>query len=254
MYRPRIIPVLLLKDLGLVKTTKFSNAKYIGDPINAVKIFNDLKADELIFLDITASNENRSIDYNFIREIGEEAYMPFSVGGGIKELSQVESIINQGAEKVVLNSHCFNNPNIINESAKLFGSQSIVVSIDIYKNIFGKYSLYSNSGKKKQPFNIIEWVKKVVDLGAGEILINSINNDGSMSGYDLNLCSLISKNVCVPVVACGGAGNYIDFKKAIAHGCHAVAAGSLFVYHGTKKAVLINYPTKKEIEEIKFNE
>jgi len=254
MYRPRIIPVLLLKESGLVKTTKFKKYNYIGDPINAVKIFNDLEADELIFLDISATNENRTIDYDFIKEIGDEAFMPFSIGGGITNINQVESLISQGAEKVVLNSYCFKNPSIITEIANLFGSQSVVVSIDIFKNIFGKYSLYSHSGKKKQSIKIIDWIKRVVDLGAGEILINSVNNDGIMEGYDLDLISMISKNVNIPVIACGGAGCYNDFHSAITSGAHAVAAGSLFVYHGPKKAVLINYPSKKEISKIKFYE
>ena len=139
MYRPRIIPVLLLKDLGLVKTTKFKDYNYIGDPINAVRIFNDLEADELIFLDITATNENRTIDFNFIKEISEEAYMPFSVGGGIRNIEDVKTIISQGAEKIVLNSSCYNKPNLITEAAELFGSQSVVVSLDIHKNFLGKY-------------------------------------------------------------------------------------------------------------------
>ena len=159
MYRPRIIPILLLKNLGLVKTTKFKDYNYIGDPINAVRIFNDLKADELIFLDITATSENRTIDFKFIKEISDEAYMPFSVGGGIKSIEDASAIINQGAEKIVLNSSCYNNPDLISEAAKLFGSQSVVISIDIYKNFMGNYCLYSHGGKKKQKESIISWIK-----------------------------------------------------------------------------------------------
>ena len=254
MYRPRIIPVLLLKDLGLVKTTKFKDYNYIGDPINAVRIFNDLEADELIFLDITATNENRTIDFNFIKEISEEAYMPFSVGGGIRNIEDVKTIISQGAEKIVLNSSCYNKPNLITEAAELFGSQSVVVSLDIHKNFLGKYHLYSCGGKKKQKESIINWAKKVVELGAGEILINSINNDGSMKGYDLDIIEKVSNNVSVPVVACGGAGDYTHFRDAIDAGAHAVSAGSLFVYHGPRKAVLINYPSREQIKEIRFND
>ena len=254
MYRPRIIPVLLLKNSGLVKSVFFKNFNYIGDPINAVKIFNDLRADELIFLDINVTGKNKKINFEFIKEISDEAFMPFSYGGGINSLQNIEQIITQGAEKVVLNSYLYSNPEIITEAAKLFGSQSIVASLDIYKNLFGKYYLYSNGGRQKQKYDIILWVKKMVDLGVGEILINSINNDGKMLGYDLHLINMISNEVNIPVVACGGAGEMSHFKDAIDSGAHAVAAGSMFVYHGERKAVLINYPSKSEMNKMRSNE
>jgi imidazole glycerol-phosphate synthase subunit HisF len=246
MFRPRLIPVLLLKDLGLVKTVNFKNPRYIGDPINAVKIFNDLNADELVFLDISATRNNRKISLELINKISEEAFMPFSVGGGISSLDEISKIIQQGAEKVVLNTSLFKKPRLIKEASDYFGSQSIVVSIDVKKSYFGKYQIYSHCGKNKERIDIIDWVKKIIDLGAGEIIVNSINNDGKMSGYDLDLIEIVSRAAKVPVVACGGAGSNRDFNLAFQSGAHAVAAGSIFVYHGERNAVLINYPNSRD--------
>ncbi len=253
MFRPRVIPVLLLKNKGLVKTINFKKTRYIGDPINAVKIFNDLKADELMFLDIESSIRDKSIMFDLIRKISEEAFMPFSVGGGIKNIDDAAKIIEQGAEKIVLNSHVFYNPELIRIIADHFGSQSVCVSIDVKKNLFGNYQILSLSGTKKIKFKIIDWVTKIIDLGAGEILINSVDNDGRMNGYDLKIIETISSVSNVPVVACGGAGKLNDFKLAVESGAHAVAAGSMFIYHGPRKGVLINYPNKNELLEI-FNE
>jgi len=250
MYRPRLIPILLLKNHGLVKSIRFNKYKYIGDPINAVKIFNDLKADELVFLDIMASSEKRDISIDLVKQISEEAFMPFSVGGGIKEAKQAEKIIENGAEKVILNSHALSNPNLISEISKQYGTQSVAVSIDVKKNLIGSYSIYSLSGTVKNKVKLIDWIKKVSDLGAGEIIINSINNDGLMNGYDLNLIKSVSESVQIPVVACGGAGSLADIKDAISNGAHAAAAGSLFVFHGPRKAVLINYPSLDELKGI----
>jgi len=254
MFLPRVIPVLLLKGKGLVKTVKFKNPTYIGDPINAVRIFNDLKADELIFLDITASKEKRLISLELVKEIGDEAFMPFGVGGGISNIHQIEDILKAGAEKVILNTNAFLKPKLIKESSKYFGSQSIVVSIDVKKSIFGKYDIYIFDGSKKVKIDIGEYAKKIEDLGAGEIIINSIDKDGMMNGYDLEIIKFLSEKVNVPVIACGGAGNLIHFKQAFEKGkAHSLAAGSLFVYHGARKAVLINYPTKKELKELFIN-
>ena len=252
MYRPRVIPVLLFSGSGLVKTTKFKNPRYIGDPINAVKVFNDLKADELIFLDISASkNFKQSISIDLIKQVSEEAYMPFSVGGGLKNIDQVRSCIANGAEKVVINTHATKDPNFITECATLFGSQSIIVSIDVKRNIFNSYKVYCNGGKQKSSMNIIKWAKKAVNLGAGEILINSIDQDGTMQGYDINLISKISNAFTVPVIACGGAGSNADLKDAYFNGrASALAAGSLFIYHGARNAVLVNYPENKYLNEL----
>jgi cyclase len=250
MFRPRVIPVLLLKGKGLVKSIKFQKYRYIGDPINAVKIFNDLKADELVFLDITASKEKRSISLELVKQIGSEAFMPFAIGGGIRNVKEAYNSVNGGAEKIVLNTVFIENPGVISEIAKELGTQSVVVSIDVKKNLFGNYHIYIKGGTKKTKINTITAAKRAEELGAGEIIINSIDHDGMMNGYNLDLIKKVSESVNVPVVACGGAGNLAHMKTAIDSGAHAAAAGSLFVYHGTRRAVLINYPDKDELKSI----
>lgn len=249
MFRPRLIPVLLLKNKGLVKTVKFKKETYIGDPINAVKIFNDLKADELVFLDITAAKERRTVSTELVKKIADEAFMPFAVGGGITDINQVKDLINNGAEKVVINTSLYKNPLLIEQTVSQFGSQSVIGSIDVKKNIFGKYCVYIEDGSRKISKTLDEFVKYVQELRVGEILINSIDRDGTMHGYDENLVSYISSLVNIPVIACGGAGNIDDMVKAVIFGAHAAAAGSLFVFHSNTKGVLINYPTQNEIFE-----
>tara|TARA_B100001250_G_C19812420_1_gene796362 strand:- start:3883 stop:4647 length:765 start_codon:yes stop_codon:yes gene_type:complete len=248
MYRPRVIPTLLLKGQGLVKTVNFNKETYIGDPINAVKIFNDLEVDELIFLDITATNENRTLDIELINNIGDEAFMPFAVGGGFKTINDINNAIKGGAEKVIINSELYSNKLLIKQASNKFGSQSIIVSIDIKTNIFGQRIIYSHSGQKKQKISLEEFVKDVQRLGAGEIMINSINKDGTMKGYDIELIKFVSDAVSIPVIACGGAGKLTDFSDAYNKGnASAVAAGSIFVYHGSRNAILINYPDSNEL-------
>jgi cyclase len=251
MFRPRVIPVLLLKNLGLVKSVKFRDYRYIGDPINAVKLFNDLGADELVFLDILASNENRSISLDFVRRVGDEANMPFSVGGGIRSIGEIKQAINAGAEKVVLNTIAAENPEFIREASDEFGSSTIVVSIDVKKSFLGKELTVTNSGKKFTKYDPVSFSKLMEESGAGEIIINCIENDGMMNGYDISLVKKVSEAVRIPVVALGGAGKINDLKTAVFEGyASAVAAGSLFVYHGPRRAVLINYPTQEELIEI----
>ena len=247
MFRPRVIPCLLLKNQGLVKTVKFKNSRYVGDPMNAIRIFNKKKADELIFLDIMATKENRIPDIELIKNIGEECRMPFSVGGGIKSMKDIESIFKAGAEKVVINSSAVINPKILKDASSHFGRQSIIFSIDVKKNIFGNYIIYTNSGKKSTGLNPFEFVKIAEENGAGEIFLNSIDRDGTYEGYDIELVKKITKQVSIPVIACGGAGTLDDLKTAWIEGnAFAVAAGSMFVFHGRKRAVLINYPSKNE--------
>ena len=247
MFRPRIIPCLLLKDLGLVKTVKFKNPTYIGDPMNAIRIFNKKKADELIFLDINATLNKRKLDIKFISEIGEECTMPFAVGGGIDSMQDIEPLFNAGAEKIVINSTFAYKPNIIKIASEHYGRQSIIVSIDVKKTIFGNYVIYTIGGKNLIKTNLLDYIKMVEDYGAGEIFINSIDRDGTYSGYDINLIQTVSNSVGIPVIACGGASSMDDFRLAYNEGnASAVAAGSLFVYHGPKRAVLINYPSKSE--------
>ncbi len=251
MFRPRIIPVLLLKGMGLVKSIKFRDYRYIGDPINAVKIFNDLKADELVFLDILAGKENRFISLDFVKNVGDEANMPFAVGGGIRNIKQIKDIINAGAEKVIVNTCAVEDSDFIKQAADEFGSSTIVVSIDVKKKIFGKRQVYIYGGKKATGLDPVAFAKLMEEKGAGELLINSIDKDGTMLGYDFDLIKEISKSVNIPVVAVGGAGKLSDFKEAVNNSyASAVAAGSLFVYHGARKAVLINYPSKEEMKNL----
>jgi imidazole glycerol-phosphate synthase subunit HisF len=253
MFRPRIIPVLTLKGNGLVKTLRFQKrrARYIGDPINAVRLFNDFEADELIFLDITASEENRCIMPELVKKIGEEAYMPFAVGGGISNISQIHQLISAGAEKVILNTACYRYPGLIPEASRQFGNQSIVAAVDIKKDLFGQNRIFISGGAYRIRTGFEQYIKSLEEMGAGELFVNSIDRDGTMSGYDLDLIKVISDMVSIPVIACGGAGNLSDMKKVTSEAnASAAGAGSLFVYHGNRNGVLINYPGKQELTEI----
>ena len=248
MFRPRIIPVLLLKGNALVKSKGFKDFRYIGDPINAVKVFNDLKADELVFLDIEATKEKRTISTELVKQVGEEANMPFAVGGGINNLDAIQKIIAQGAEKVIINTCAVDNPKFIREASDNFGSSTIVVCIDVKKKFFSGNVVWSNSGSKSSKYSPIDFAKLIEENGAGEIIIQSINKDGTMSGYDLDLIKEISTTVTIPVVALGGAGNLEHMIEAYTKGfASALAAGSLFVFQGPKKGVLINYVENSDL-------
>lgn len=248
MFRPRVIPVLLLKNQGLVKSVQFKNHQYIGDPINAVRIFNDLRADELVFLDIDASKEKRTVDLQLIKDIGDEANMPFAVGGGIKTIADIRAIIAAGAEKVIINTTAAQHPDFIQEATNTFGSSTIVVCMDVKKKFLGKKQTWILGGTEATGYSPIDFAKLMEEKGAGELIIQSIENDGMMQGYDLDLIQMISEAVTIPVVALGGAGNLNDLKAAY-HSAYAngLAAGSLFVYHGKMKGVLINYPERNEL-------
>jgi imidazole glycerol-phosphate synthase subunit HisF len=251
MFRPRVIPILLLKGKGLVKSVKFKNHRYIGDPINAVRIFNDFKADELVFLDIIASIEKRTISLDFVRNVGDEANMPFSVGGGIRSIRNIRDIINCGAEKVILNTYAVENPDFIKKASEEFGSTTIVISMDVKNKIFGRRCLKIVDGTKSTVLDPVVFARKMEKFGAGEIIINSIDRDGEMNGYDLKLIEEVSKAVTIPVVAAGGCKSMGDFTDAINKSyASAVSAGSLFVYHGPRKAVLISYPTQSELRKL----
>ena len=251
MFRPRIIPALLLRNMGLVKSVAFKNYKYIGDPINAVKIFNDLRADELVFLDILASREKRVVSLDFVLNVGDEANMPFSVGGGIRTIKDIRDILKAGSEKVVISTYAAEEPNFIKEASLEFGSSTITVCIDVKKNFFGKQQVLACGGSKPTDLNPVFFAKIMEEKGAGELIINSIDKDGSMEGYDINLIRAVSDAVTIPVVAMGGAGKIEDLKKAVEDGhASAVAAGSLFVFHGPRRAVLINYPQPDELKAI----
>ncbi|WP_109302016.1 AglZ/HisF2 family acetamidino modification protein [Aquimarina sp. AU474] len=251
MALKRIIPCLLLRDNGLVKTIKFKDSTYIGDPINAVKIFNEKEVDELVFLDIDATKDRKEPPYELIGDIATECFMPFCYGGGIKTIDQIRRLIASGAEKVAINSAAFYNPQFIKEAATIFGSSTIVISIDYKKNLFGKTSVYVNGGKKNTKKDPITYAIEMEKLGAGELFLNAIERDGVMNGYDIEMIREITDAVSIPVIACGGAGELNDFKEAFYQGrASAAAAGSLFVFQGKKRGVLISYPDPTEIKEI----
>ncbi|MBM3186158.1 MAG: imidazole glycerol phosphate synthase subunit HisF [Bacteroidetes bacterium] len=246
MYRPRIIPVLLLKNNGLVKSIQFKNHKYIGDPMNAVRIYNELEADEIIFLDIEATKNNRCVDVQLVKDIGEEANMPFGVGGGINSLSQIEKLIHAGAEKVVICSEALHRPEFIQEASQEFGSSTIAVCMDVGKSFFGGTKLYSHSGSKAHSIELESFAKKMQDFGAGELIIQSIVQDGKMTGYNHEISAAVAKKINIPVTVLGGAGTMEDIKSLHQqHPFNGYAAGSLFVYQGKHRGVLINYPSQE---------
>ena len=254
MFRPRVIPVLLLNGTTLVKSIKFRDYNYIGDPINAVKIFNDLQADELVFLDINATNENRIIPLPFVSLLSEETNMPFAVGGGVKTLNDIEKIISAGAEKVIISTAAVESPNFIKEAADNFGTSTIVVCMDVNKKLFKGEKVFSRAGKKSSDYSPLKFAKLMEQKGAGELIVQSIERDGSMEGYHFELVEEISKSVSIPVVALGGAGNHHHLKKAYRESyASALAAGSMFVYQSKKRGVLVNFPKREDLASIFFS-
>ena len=248
MKRVRIIPVLLIQEGGLVKSVKFRNHKYVGDPINAVKIFNEKEVDEIVLLDISATAEKRAPNIRQIKEIASEAFMPLAYGGGITSITQIKELITAGVEKVVLNSSAAAGASLIGEGAKWVGSQSIVVSMDVKKNWLGKYKVYTHNGSKNTEQDPVDYARQAEAAGAGEIFLNAIEKDGTFEGYDTTLIDLVSRAVNIPVVAVGGAGSVEDFTVAVQHGASAAAAGSLFVFQRPHRAVLISYPGQPELK------
>lgn len=247
----RVIPVLLLKNGGLVKTTKFKDPKYVGDPLNAVKIFNDKEVDELIFLDTTATPDKRKPNLDFLREIAGECFMPLSYGGGIREVDEIKDILKVGIEKVILNTVALENADMVKNSVQKYGSSTICVSIDVKKNFWGKYEVWSHCGSNNTKIDPVKFAMEMDAIGVGELMVNSIDRDGGMAGYDLELIKNITAKVSMPVIACGGAGNISHFGQAVKQaGASAVAAGSMFVFHGKLKAVLISYPSQEELKGV----
>lgn len=248
MSKTRVIPVLLLRGKGLVKTVKFKDPKYIGDPINSVRIFNEKEVDELVFLDITATPEGRGPDFELLADIAGEAFMPMAYGGGVVSLDQVQRIFALGFEKVVIDTAAYRASQLIRDAVAIFGSQSIVGCVDVRRTLLGRYELYSHAGKTRQSVGLLEHVSALEQLGVGEIIVNSVDRDGTQFGYDLKLLQQVSSAVSVPVVACGGASGLDDFVAAVEQGgASAVAAGSLFVFVGPHRAVLINYPDRAQL-------
>ena len=249
MRRIRVIPVLLIHKGGLIKSVKFKHYKYVGDPINAVKIFNEKEIDEIIILDIDASRDKRPPNMQKIKEITGEAFIPLGYGGGISAIEEIKELFYLGVEKIILNYTAVKNPALVTEAANLVGSQSVVVSVDVKKNIFGKYKVYTQNATENTGLDPVVFAKKMEDAGAGEIFLNSIDNDGTYGGYDLELIKNISSGLSVPLIACGGAASVNDFNKAVEHGASAVAAGSMFVFQRPHNAVLISYPSQKELTD-----
>jgi cyclase len=250
MLRPRIIPCLLVHNKGLVKTVNFKDPKYVGDPINAVRIFNEKEVDELIVLDIDASVEKREPDFTMIRNLAAECRMPLCYGGGVKTVAHAKAIINLGAEKVAISSAAIENPHIVAEIAEAVGAQSMIVVLDVKKKgLLGKYEVFIHNGKVATGKSPREFAQELQKLGVGEIVVNNIDNDGVMKGYDMKLIQSIREAIDVPMTVLGGAGSLADIKSIIEKfGVMGVAAGSLFVFKGIYKAVLINYPRRAEID------
>lgn len=247
--KPRVIPCLLIEDGSLVKTKRFKERTYIGDPINAVKIFNEEGADELCLLDIS-SHKNDKIDFALLEDIASEAFMPLSYGGGIKNLDDVKHLFRIGFEKVIFNTAVAKDPELIRAAVAYAGSQSIVASVDVKKNLIGKIECYIECGTKPIKEKYLNYINTAEALGVGELFLNSIDNDGMMKGYDLSLIKTVVYHTNIPVICCGGAGVLDDFAQAVRDcGAHAVAAGSMFVFYGPRRAVLINYPSEQEQRE-----
>jgi len=250
MLRPRIIPCLLVHKKGLVKTQKFKNPKYVGDPLNAVRIFNEKEVDELIVIDIDCTVQNREPDFDLIKKLAYECRMPLCYGGGVKTVEQVMKIINLGVEKVAVSSAAVANPTIIHDMSKAVGSQSIVVVLDVKKKMLG-YEVYTHNGKNKTGKNPVKMAIELEKAGAGEIVINSIDQDGMMSGYDIKLAQKIRQAVSVPLTFIGGAGSIDHLGRLITEmGVVGCAAGSYFVFKGKYRAVLISYPPFEERKTI----
>lgn len=253
MLRSRITPCLLVHKKGLVKTVEFGNPKYVGDPINAVKIFNEKEVDELIVIDIDATVEGRGPDFNLIKNLAIECRMPFCYGGGITTVDQAKKIISLGVEKVAISSAALNNPQLLKEIGNAIGKQSLVVVLDVKKRLFGNYELYTHNGKKSSKYKLKEYLAILNEIGIGEIVVNSIDEDGKMKGYDFKLFDIVRDLTSMPMTILGGAGSLDDIKVAIErYKTIGVSAGSLFVFKGKYKAVLINYPDMSTRNEMYY--
>lgn len=250
MLRTRIIPALLLRNESLVKTVRFNKFKYVGDPANTVRIFNELEVDELLFLDITASREKRSPNLKVLADIANECFMPLGYGGGISSLAQAKAIFDIGFEKVVINTQAVENIDLISNIANLYGSQAVIASIDVKKNMFGKKTVRTIGGSRNSGKEPIQWAKELEKNGAGEILLTSIDHEGTWNGFDYELIKSVADSVSIPVIAHGGAGSLDHIAKVVNESnASAVAIGSLIVFQKKGMGVLVNYPDKEEIEK-----
>lgn len=240
----RIIPCLLLSEGRLVKTVQFKSPRYIGDPVNTVRIFNELEVDEMCFLDISASQLKRPPEYDLLSQLSDECFMPLSYGGGIHSVEMAQKLFRCGFEKLVINSAAFNNKTLVSELANRFGSQSIVISIDVVKNILGHYSIrHANGIEKKDP---LQWAEEMQEAGAGEILLTSVKQEGTWKGFDIPLVKKITSGVDIPVIAHGGGGTATHIADVVKESrVNAVALGSMLVYQQKDRGVLINFPKDK---------
>ncbi len=254
MLRSRITPCLLVHKKGLVKTVEFGNPKYVGDPINAVKIFNEKEVDELIVIDIDATVEGRGPDFNLIKNLAFECRMPFCYGGGITTVDQAKKIISLGVEKVAISSAALSNPQLLKEIGNAIGKQSLVVVLDVKKKgLLGNYELYTHNGKKGSKYKLKEYLAILNEIGIGEIVVNSIDEDGKMKGYNFKLYDIVRDLTSMPMTILGGAGSLDDIRVAIErYKTIGVSAGSLFVFKGKYKAVLINYPDRSTRNEMYY--
>lgn len=251
MLKTRVMPLLLVINGRLVKTIKFKNPSYIGDPVNAIKIYNEKEVDELILADITATVEQRKPPFDLLAEVADECFMPLTYSGGIRDIDEIRNLFSLGIEKVAINSYAVENPGFISSAASRFGSQSIVIAIDVKKNWRGRYSIYTHGGRRDAGIDPVKFARDVEKAGAGEILLSSIDRDGTMEGYDTDLIKMVTSAVGIPVIACGGAGKVEDFGRAVKMGgASAVAAGSMVVYQGKNRGVLINFPSHEELERV----
>jgi cyclase len=249
MLEKRIIPILLLDHGQLVKTVNFKNPIYIGDPINTVSIFNNKEVDELFIMDITCNRLNKSPNFELLQNLATEAFMPLGYGGGVNSMEELEKVFSIGFEKVSLNSALFNNLDLLPNAAKAFGSQSLVATIDVQKDFWGNKKVFQHKNKKLHK-DVIQWAQKLENLGAGEIILQMVYQEGTFNGYDLDLISDISRKITIPLITLGGAKSLEDLKLALKAGADGAGAGSLFIYHGPLRAVLVNYPTRGEIQKI----
>lgn len=250
MLKHRVIPCLLLRHGGLVKTLKFAKPKYVGDPINAIRIFNEKEVDELMVLDIAASKEHREPDYALIEQFAGECFMPLCYGGGIRTVEQARRLFALGVEKISLQTAALEDPSLITRIAERFGSQSVVVSVDVKQNWGGRHRLYSAATGKTLLLPWLDFLQQAVNAGAGEVVLNAVDRDGVMLGMDLDLIRKAANSVSVPLVAVGGVGSLEDIRMAVDAGASAVAAGAFFVFHGPHRAVLITYPRYHELETL----
>lgn len=251
MLLTRVIPCLLLQEDSLVKTINFKKPGYIGDPVNTARIFNELEVDELTLLDITATNNKKAPNFKILSELANECFMPLAYGGGIRSFDDAKKIFQIGIEKVIINSYAFEKPQFITQLSEHFGNQSVVASIDVKKNIFGKYQVYSKAGTKKQKVEPVDWAKELEALGAGEILLTAIHQEGTWKGYDIDLVKRIAEAVDIPIIANGGASCVADIEQVVKKGqASAVSLGSMVVYQSQGMGVLVNFPDRKQLEKI----